>query len=185
MVLFLPTKARDNTAGFPVVRQSVTQRITCPSFVAIRVTFSLAWNNLLFNVNKNKLHWLECIPCFVPGVCDVALSAKHGIVTSPKYPSLYPSSLECAWLIDLGPGYDIHLTFQKFELETQDGCTFDYVLVQEGVDEGAPTKARLCSNDLPSDQTTIGPMRIEFNTDADGEFLGFHATYTAYGECVE
>ena len=49
---------------------------------------------------------------------------------SPNHPDKYPNSMECEWIIDLGPGYDIAITFHKFNLEKYDDCSFDWLTVQ-------------------------------------------------------
>lgn len=115
-------------------------------------------------------------------MCDATFTTKNGTITSPNYPSNYPSSQTCVWLVDLGPGYDVRVTFHKFWLEEHPDCSYDYVLIREGVGDSAPVKARLCSNIIPPALSTRGPMRIQFVADTDKEFQGFMATYIAYGE---
>ena len=101
---------------------------------------------------------------------------------SPNHPDRYPSSVACEWIIDLGPGYDITLTFHKFNLEKKDDCSWDWLTVQAGNTPDSPKKAEVCGDVLPPDMTTSGPMRIAFHTDKDNEFEGFHMTWVAEGE---
>lgn len=116
------------------------------------------------------------------GVCDVTFSTVSGTIMSPNYPEKYPNSVECDWIIDLGPGYDITLTFHEFQLEKNELCEYDWLTVQEGNTPDAPEVIRHCGDVLPPDMTTSGPMRIVFTTDNDNEFKGFHMTWLAEGK---
>lgn len=101
---------------------------------------------------------------------------------SPNHPDKYPNSMACEWIIDLGPGYDITITFHKFNLEKDDYCKFDWLTVQAGNTPDSPEVAKVCGDALPPDMTTRGPMRIVFQTDNDNEFEGFHVTWLAHGK---
>lgn len=103
---------------------------------------------------------------------------------SPNHPQNYPNGVKCEWIIDLGSGYDITLTFHKFVLETKENCEYDWVKVQEGNTADAPEKGTFCSNKLPPDIFTEGPMRIVFETDGDKEYEGFHMTWSAEGKII-
>ena len=100
---------------------------------------------------------------------------------SPNHPNDYPSSIQCLWLIDLGLGYDITLTFHRFELEKKEDCSYDWVSVREGNTDTSPEVIHVCADVLPPTITSEGPMRIYFKTDTDNEFAGFHMTYEAQG----
>ena len=109
-------------------------------------------------------------------------STVSGTIKSPNYPQNYPNSVSCEWIIDLGPGCDITLTFHTFILETKEDCPYDWLTVQEGNTADAPEITRVCADVLPHDMTTRGPMRITFQTDKDNEFEGFHMTWVAEGK---
>ena len=116
------------------------------------------------------------------GICTVNLTAVSGTIMSPNHPNNYPSSIQCLWLIDLGLGYDITLTFHKFELERKEDCSYDWVSVREGNTEKSPELINVCADVLPPTIKSKGPMRIYFQTDSDKEFAGFHMTYEAQGK---
>jgi len=105
-----------------------------------------------------------------------------GTIKSPNYPDKYPNNVKCEWIIDLGPGYDITLTFHKFHLEKKDDCSWDWLTVQEGNTTDSPEITKVCGDVLLPELTTSGPMRIYFETDNDNEFEGFHTTWVAQGE---
>lgn len=96
---------------------------------------------------------------------------------SPNYPDNYPTRLACVWLIDLSHGYHTTLTFHKFMLEKNEGCSFDWLSVQEGNSPSSPEVTRVCGDVLPPKIEADGPIRITFNTDGDKEFEGFHVSY--------
>ena len=100
---------------------------------------------------------------------------------SPNHPDKYPDKLNCEWIIDLGPGYDVTLTFHKFNLEKNDGCSWDWLTVQAGNTPDSPEIIRACGGVLPPDITTSGAMRIYFKTDNGNELEGFHITWLANG----
>ena len=112
----------------------------------------------------------------------MVLTTVSGTIKSPNHPDNYPVNLECVWVIDLGLGYDITLTFHKFILERKEDCSYDWLSVQEGNSEDSPKITKVCAKILPPDITTRGPMRITFQTDGDNVFEGFHVTYQAQGK---
>ena len=113
----------------------------------------------------------------------MVLTTVSGTIKSANHPANYPVNLECVWVIDLGLGYDITLTFHKFILESQEDCSYDWLSVQEGNSEDSPEITKVCgANILPPDIATRGPMRITFQTDGDNEFEGFHVAYQAQGK---
>ncbi|CAH3157615.1 unnamed protein product, partial [Porites evermanni] len=116
------------------------------------------------------------------GICDVRLTALSGTIMSPNHPDNYPTRLACVWLIDVGYGYHTTLTFHKFMLEKNEGCSFDWLSVKEGNSTSSPEKARVCGDVLPPIIEASGPVTITFNTDGDKEFKGFDITYQAKGK---
>ena len=109
------------------------------------------------------------------------LKALSGTIKSPNHPNNYERNLKCVWIIHLGLGYDVTLTFHKFILEKKEDCRFDWLSVREGNSEDSPEITRVCADVLPPDITTKGPIRIAFETDQDNEFEGFHLEYQAQG----
>ena len=116
------------------------------------------------------------------GICDVRLTALSGTIMSPNHPDNYPTRLACVWLIDVGYGYHTTLTFHKFMLEKNEGCSFDWLSVKEGNSTSSPEKTRVCGDVLPPIIEATGPVTITFNTDGDKEFEGFDITYQAKGK---
>ena len=114
----------------------------------------------------------------------MSLKAVSGTIKSPNHPNNYPNNLNCVYLIDLGLGYDITLTFHKFILEKKEDCPYDFLSVREGTLPDSPPIIKICGDILPPDIPTKGPTRIAFKSDSDKEFAGFHLTYVAQGKVI-
>ena len=66
-------------------------------------------------------------------VCNgIQTTALQGIIQSPEFPGVYPDQANCDWKITLPLGYQIELTFSKFDVENHDEvkCPYDYLKVQ-------------------------------------------------------
>ncbi|KAK7506985.1 hypothetical protein BaRGS_00001836 [Batillaria attramentaria] len=77
--------------------------------------------------------------CYQNGVSE--LSASYGpsskkSMVSPGYPNQYPDNCRYDWLITADPGFIIKLEVEDIELESNDGCTYDYVEVFDGSSTG-------------------------------------------------
>lgn len=74
-----------------------------------------------------------------PYICLTDLSGEcGGILTEPtgeiksvdrNGDHLYENDLDCLWLIIAEKGYVIELKFRHFDLEYDDDCRFDFILV--------------------------------------------------------
>lgn len=65
--------------------------------------------------------------------CQQELRGESGTFQSPNYPGMYPNSLECYWLIDVGSEMDnvVELTIHQLDLEESVNCTKDAITVSE------------------------------------------------------
>lgn len=64
-------------------------------------------------------------------MCDVTFTATSGTISSPNYPNNYPTNQNCVWLVNVGLGYKVTLSFEAFEMEVDNNCEFDYLQVNE------------------------------------------------------
>ena len=115
----------------------------------------------------------------------VILSTSSGSFNSPNYPSNYPNSRTCRWIIVVQEGHRVQLTFQTFVLETcviPSVCTCDHVEIRDGSDGSSPSFGRFCGNNKPSPIHSSGrSLWIEFDSDLTTNEKGFSATYTTVG----
>lgn len=52
-----------------------------------------------------------------------------GVIESPHYPKDYPNNVQCIWDIIVPIGYQVKLTYEKFDLQLSDKCEKDFVQV--------------------------------------------------------
>ncbi|XP_066303180.1 tumor necrosis factor-inducible gene 6 protein-like [Branchiostoma lanceolatum] len=109
---------------------------------------------------------------YVPG-------AGIDIITSPDYPKLYPSNLDCWYVITTDPGYALHVTILNFDLpdsSTDDNaseCTDDYVEIYAPL--GAPPSQRYCGQAFsPGTKFSLDTtFALHFVTDGEDTSGGF------------
>ena len=115
------------------------------------------------------------------------LTGSSGSFSSPNYPSNYPNSRTCRWIIGVQQGHRVQLTFQTFLLETcvTSVCTCDHVEIRDGSDGSSPSLGRFCSDNKPSPIQSSGRfLWIEFDSDLTTNEKGFSATYVAVGMII-
>jgi hypothetical protein len=89
--------------------------------------------------------------------------------------SAYIDNANCRWLIDAGPGAQVHLQFRRFEMED----FYDWVWVYDGVDENAPLAGKYSGSTLPPNvMATSGRMYIKLTSDSSVHLGGFAAFYS-------
>ena len=65
------------------------------------------------------------------------ITLTQGEVTSPNYPSNYPSNADCSLTIDGGRGARFTVKFDSFEVEEdEDGMFFDLCVLLKGIFSG-------------------------------------------------
>ncbi|VDP79714.1 unnamed protein product [Echinostoma caproni] len=114
---------------------------------------------------------------YEPYICGGVLSTPNGAFWSPLYPDRYPLNSNCRWTIML-PVPGIELTFRAFDVGLP-SCTFEKVVIFEGVDESAPLKDILCGTlNGRSYHTTGSSLLIVFQANQwPRRATGFYATY--------
>ncbi|XP_035217484.1 cubilin-like, partial [Stegodyphus dumicola] len=111
--------------------------------------------------------------------CGGTLTAPQGIVTSPNFPDVYDSYLRCEWIIRVRPGSRILLTFQEFNLGSEQNCWYDRLEVYDGNSDAAPVLGRFCASTLPSKiLANSNNLYIKFqSSDANNGRTGFKVKY--------
>ena len=110
--------------------------------------------------------------------------SRQGSIESPNYPNDYPSSSDCAWTLDFGPGIYVKVQFNNFFLEEQSTCSFDYVSLLDGPNRTSPLlqgTTSYCGNLKPPNVTHLGPMTVVFKSDKDTAKKGFSSSYETWG----
>uniref|UniRef100_A0A3B5AXX3 Cubilin n=1 Tax=Stegastes partitus TaxID=144197 RepID=A0A3B5AXX3_9TELE len=110
--------------------------------------------------------------------CGGVLTTASGALSSPNYPLPYHPDTECYWTIRASQGNQIQLSFSDFELESSNGCSYDYLAVYDGDSSSAPGLATLCGNQLPAAISSSGhQLYLKLRTDSTVSTGGFVASY--------
>ena len=155
----------------------------CVDFlVTIEHFMAYAWNSyilfclLCFLAARNKT---KCFPGNINNN-NLQLEGSSGTFESPFYPSKYPKSINCTWVITVPYGKLVKLSFSAFDVEWSSSCDEDYVQIYDGWSSASEVKTKLCGASLPSDvSSTSRYLRVQFRSDEDnhGNCSGFKAQF--------
>ncbi|NXL15286.1 AGRG6 protein, partial [Setophaga kirtlandii] len=133
---------------------------------------------------KWKLHHCLClfttyIICMQQAVhgcydCRTVLTDPSGVFTSPCFPSDYPNSQACKWIIRAPHGFIIQLTFIDFDIEEAPGCIYDSLTLDNG--ESPMNLCGITAKGL-SYNSTGNEMIVSFKSDFSIQKKGFNASY--------
>ncbi|NXG15554.1 AGRG6 protein, partial [Grallaria varia] len=106
--------------------------------------------------------------------CRVVLTDPSGVFTSPCFPSDYPNSQACRWIIRAPHGFIIQLTFVDFDIEEAPGCIYDSLTLDNG--ESPMNLCGITAKGL-SYNSTGNEMVVSFKSDFSIQKKGFNASY--------
>ncbi|NXQ29450.1 AGRG6 protein, partial [Alaudala cheleensis] len=106
--------------------------------------------------------------------CRTMLTDPSGVFTSPCFPSDYPNSQACKWIIRAPHGYIIQLTFIDFDIEEAPGCIYDSLTLDNG--ESPMNLCGITAKGL-SYNSTGNEMIVSFKSDFSIQKKGFNASY--------
>ncbi|NXP32964.1 AGRG6 protein, partial [Leiothrix lutea] len=106
--------------------------------------------------------------------CRTVLTDPSGVFTSPCFPSDYPNSQACKWIIRAPHGYVIQLTFIDFDIEEAPGCIYDSLTLDNG--ESPMNLCGITAKGL-SYNSTGNEMIVSFKSDFSIQKKGFNASY--------
>lgn len=111
---------------------------------------------------------------------NLQLEGPSGTFESPLFPSKYPESINCTWVITAPYGKLVKLSFSTFDVEWSSSCDGDYVQVYDGWSSTSEVKTKSCGTSLPSDVTSSGLyLRVHFRSEGHnyGNCSGFRAQF--------
>ncbi|XP_069713627.1 ovochymase-2 isoform X2 [Phaenicophaeus curvirostris] len=117
-------------------------------------------------------------PDIVPnsGCESLAVLFEEGVLQSMHYPEPYSNMADCQWVFFAPENHVIKLTYQSFEVEDSEDCSYDAVTVYEDVGKEEEI-AKSCGFDLPAPVPSFSAvMLIVFHSDETETFGGFRAT---------
>nr|XP_006821476.1 PREDICTED: uncharacterized protein LOC102807740 [Saccoglossus kowalevskii] len=134
---------------------------------------------ILIIIYTNVLTSGQC----VTGIQHLRVGSPGEILTltSPKYPSNYPSFADCKWVLTAPPGdYLIELRIQSLEIERTMSCIYDSLVINDGSRSSSPLLEKLCGVKYPDViQSTGSNIYIHFYSDSSTEKSGFEIDYTS------
>ncbi|NWU55799.1 OVCH2 protein, partial [Dromas ardeola] len=110
------------------------------------------------------------------GCESLAVLFEEGVLQSMRYPEHYSNMADCQWIICAPEEHVIKLTYQSFEVEESEDCSYDAVTVYEDVRKEEEID-KSCGFALPAPVlSTSALMLIVFHSDETETFGGFRAT---------
>ncbi|KAM9316697.1 scavenger receptor cysteine-rich domain-containing protein DMBT1-like [Gastrophryne carolinensis] len=120
--------------------------------------------------------WITTAPNYT---CGGVLSEPSGIFSSPLYPGLYPDNAFCTWEIRVLPGHVVDLSFVYMDLEYTSSCSYDYVMIYDGLPLTTLPLGKICSPINSTFTSSSNVMGVVFRTDGSVRRTGFQAVYSS------
>ncbi|KAM6983397.1 procollagen C-endopeptidase enhancer a isoform 1-T1 [Tautogolabrus adspersus] len=114
--------------------------------------------------------------------CGGKATKSQGEIKTPNWPEKkYPPGTSCSWLITVEPDMVIQVKFDKFVLEADTYCRFDYVAFFNGGEkDDSRLIGRYCGDQAPQPIITSGNvLLVQFVSDLSVTSDGFFAEYTS------
>ena len=112
--------------------------------------------------------------------CGGELIGTGGTFTSPGFPSNYPISVQCDWLITVPRGFEVELIFSFFRLEHDVTCRYDFVEVKEVKRNTGKQFGKYCGSISPLQLTfPSNSILVRFYSDDMITASGFQAVWRA------
>jgi cubilin len=110
-------------------------------------------------------------------------SSSVKYITTPNYPSNYPSYSNCRWMITTAsPSEMVTLKVLNFTLEGHEtGCPNDYVTIYDGSSTNFPRIKTWCGrySRIQQFRSTGSSLSVVFYSDRSVEYAGFKIEYTS------
>ncbi|XP_053486078.1 procollagen C-endopeptidase enhancer 2 [Ictalurus furcatus] len=113
--------------------------------------------------------------------CGGLLDKPLGTFTTPNWPERdYPAGVTCSWHIIAPEHQIIELKFEKFDVERDNYCRYDHVVVYNGVETSDKTRiGKFCGDSPPAPIYSDGShLFIQFVSDLSLTADGFICHYT-------
>ncbi|KAJ8282899.1 hypothetical protein COCON_G00054180 [Conger conger] len=114
--------------------------------------------------------------------CGGRLTKAEGSVKTPNWPeSNYPAGISCSWHITVEPNMLIEVKFDKFDMEADSYCRYDYVAFFNGGETDDSRRiGKYCGDIVPENIITNGnELLVQFVSDLSVTSDGFRATYSS------
>ncbi|XP_056382511.1 embryonic protein UVS.2-like isoform X2 [Hyla sarda] len=106
--------------------------------------------------------------------CGGSLVNTTGNFSTPLFPSKYPNSVNCVWVLSASVGNKITLHVSPFSLEPSPGCSYDYILLRDG-----RRQTKKCGHLSKLDFiSSTNSLIVHFHSDSSVKANGFFVTYS-------
>uniref|UniRef100_A0A452U8T7 Cubilin n=1 Tax=Ursus maritimus TaxID=29073 RepID=A0A452U8T7_URSMA len=113
--------------------------------------------------------------------CGGNFTNPSGYILSPNYPKQYDNNMNCTYVIEADPLSLVLLTFESFHLEARSAvtgsCASDGVHIIRGSNFSSAPFATVCGDEILSPVTILGPVLLNFYSNAHTTDLGFKFNY--------
>ncbi|XP_066507058.1 procollagen C-endopeptidase enhancer a [Hoplias malabaricus] len=114
--------------------------------------------------------------------CGGKLTKPRGTIKTPNWPEKnYPPGLSCSWLITVDPNMVIEVKFDKFDVELDTYCRFDYVAFYNGGEKDDSRQiGKYCGDVAPETiVSNSNVLLVQFVSDLSVTSDGFMASYSS------
>lgn len=114
--------------------------------------------------------------------CGGKLTKAQGEITTPNWPDKkYPPGITCSWLVTVEPDMVVEVKFDKFGLESDTYCRFDYVAFFNGGErDDSRLIGKYCGDRSPETIISNGNvMLVQFVSDLSVTSDGFRVSYNS------
>ncbi|KAI5099577.1 procollagen C-endopeptidase enhancer precursor, partial [Silurus meridionalis] len=115
-------------------------------------------------------------------LCGGKMTKPQGTFETPNWPEKnYPPGISCLWLITVDPDKVIEVKFDKFDVERDTYCRFDYVAFYNGGESDASRRiGKYCGDKAPDPiVTNSNALLVQFVSDQSVTSDGFMASYSS------
>ncbi|XP_068442403.1 CUB and sushi domain-containing protein 1a isoform X2 [Clinocottus analis] len=132
---------------------------------------------LMCKLNSHLLFEAPPPTCEAQCPANEERSLSSGVILSPGFPSNYPNSQTCSWLLHMVPGYTINIYVEMFHSEKQ----FDELEIFDGSSGQSPLLVALSGNHSSQLNFTskTNQLYLRWSTDHATNKRGFKIRYSA------
>ncbi|KAL9964948.1 hypothetical protein ACROYT_G028665 [Oculina patagonica] len=109
-----------------------------------------------------------------PNVCG---SVVNNTLRSPGYPSIYPNSMDCVYVVPIPQGTTMNISFHDFDMEDDKWCSFDYLRITNDYNDNL---GEYCGKKSGQTVLVTGDYAVlMFHSDSSFQRRGFLLFFTA------
>ncbi|CAH1989272.1 unnamed protein product [Acanthoscelides obtectus] len=114
--------------------------------------------------------------------CGGTFTALEGYFSTPGYPKVYPTDIQCEWIFPSAPGNTLSINFIDFDLSESENCNRDFLEVRSKNASGKLLGV-FCGKNKPDNLTHQDSLWVYFRSSRplEGETVTNKGFYAQYG----